>query len=99
MRVSNKAFHRRFFGSLVVAVSLAAAMFVGERRALSGKCPNVQIVVERSASMGNLLDLFTKLSTVQGTFRFGLPLYDYFRLGLSGFPRTAMACDVDTAVL
>lgn len=85
--------------ALRLASSVLLAVLLGTlSTANAGKCPNVQIVVERSSSMGNILDIFSKLVAVQGGFRIGLGTLNH-RYGLTAFPRTAAACDTDNAVL
>lgn len=85
-------------GTLLALVALHA--LGGTPAAHAGKCPNVQIVLDRSTSMGSTLDLFSRITAVQTALALALPGEDMlFRMGLTAFPKTAVACDSETTVL
>lgn len=82
--------------ALLMSICLAGA----PPAAQAGKCPNVQIVLERSTSMGTTLDLFTRITALQTALALNLSTSDTtMRFGLTAFPKTAVACDFETTVL
>lgn len=84
--------------ALALLMSISAA--VATPAAQAGKCPNVQIVLERSTSMGTTLDLFTRITALQTALALNLSTSDTtMRFGLTAFPKTAAACDFETTVL
>jgi hypothetical protein len=101
--MQRKRSHFRRSSALFALLGATLILFggmTGLHKAAAGKCPNVQIVIDRSTNMGTTLDFGSRLGDTVLDLSLDLSTYDAkFRLGLTGFPKTAAACDEDTAVL
>jgi hypothetical protein len=89
----------RFVASRLFAAVVASSLLLSAGTSSAGKCPNIQIVLDRSGSMISPMDSSTRWATAVNTIKAGVSSLDgMVPIGLSVFPDTDGLCDSVTSV-